>query len=200
MNGTVRRVMKGGYVRAQDLRNGPNGRSLCRWCGIEVPRGRRTFCSDWCVSEWRLRTDPGYLREQVFVRDKGVCAHCGLDTTAEWARIRRSRNAKRSGALAEWGLRGMTRSSLWDADHILPVSEGGGNAICRISGRCASGVIATRRPICADAASRENTAQLLRALITSRRLHPMTAGKRVVGALLLFGISFGYVEAAVVVY
>ena len=28
----------------------------------------------------------------------------------------------------------------------------------------------------------------------------MIAGKRVVGALLLFGISFGYVEAAVVVY
>jgi 5-methylcytosine-specific restriction enzyme A len=162
MNGTVRRIMKGGYVRAQDLRKGPNGRSLCRWCGIEVPKGRRTFCSDWCVSEWRLRTDPGYLREQVFERDKGVCAHCGLDTTAEWARIRRSRNAKQRGALAEWGLRGMTRSSLWDADHILPVSEGGGE--CDLS---------NIRTLCIKC-HRNATAEL-RLRSTERRRHRPTA-------------------------
>ncbi len=28
--------------------------------------------------------------------------------------------------LAAWGLSKMNRRSLWDADHILPVAEGGG--------------------------------------------------------------------------
>ena len=41
---------------------------------------RRTFCSDACVHEWRLRSSTSYLRECVFERDKGVCALCGLDT------------------------------------------------------------------------------------------------------------------------
>ena len=54
----------------------------CRWCGGEVPKRRLTFCSAACVHEWKLRTDPGYLREQVFARDRGVCALCGIDTEA----------------------------------------------------------------------------------------------------------------------
>jgi hypothetical protein len=99
---------------------------LCRWCALEVPPGRFTFCSDWCVHEWRLRSDPGYLRERVFERDRGVCALCGVDTVAEWRRIRRLRGQRRLAALAQWGLRRWTRRSLWDADHIVPVVEGGG--------------------------------------------------------------------------
>lgn len=120
------RAMKGGYADPRELPKGENGRTLCRWCNLEVPKRRRTFCSDWCVNEWRLRTDPGYVRECVFARDRGICALCGRDTVKDWARIRRLRGARRKAALAEWGLRRMSRSSLWDADHIVPVSEGGG--------------------------------------------------------------------------
>ncbi len=118
--------MKGGFAERGELPKGPNGRALCRWCGLEVPQGRLTFCSEYCVNEWRLRTDPGYLREQVFARDHGVCALCGADAEAAWRHIRRLRGVGRLKALAEWGLTRMTRKSLWDADHILPVSEGGG--------------------------------------------------------------------------
>src|SRR5206468_8299143 len=71
--------ISGGRADRSELARGPNGRILCRWCNLETPRGRVTFCSDWCVHEWRLRTDPGYLRDQVFERDKGICAACGLD-------------------------------------------------------------------------------------------------------------------------
>ena len=117
--------MPGGRADHSELTRGPNGRILCRWCSLEVPAGRRTFCSDWCVHEWRLRTDPGYLRDQVFERDKGVCAACKLDTMAEWRRMKRLPPARRVGLLRDWGLRGLRRS-LWDADHILPVAEGGG--------------------------------------------------------------------------
>ena len=120
------RVMKGGRVNPADLPKGPAGRSLCRWCNLEVPQPRRTFCSDWCVQQWRLRSDPGYLRQRVFERDLGVCAICGLHTQAEWIRIRRLRYPQRRLALADWGLRGTSRRTLWDADHILPVAEGGG--------------------------------------------------------------------------
>ncbi len=116
----------GGRVDPKSLPKGPNGRSLCRWCALEVPPGRFSFCSQWCVNEWRLRSDPGYLREQVFARDRGVCALCGVNTMAEWRRIRRLRGERRLAALQEWGLGRSWRRSLWDADHILPVAEGGG--------------------------------------------------------------------------
>src|SRR5579863_10082778 len=72
------RTMPGGFVDRSALEKGPTGRNLCRWCNLEVPARRSTFCSAWCVHEWRLRTDPGYLREQVFKRDRGVCAICSL--------------------------------------------------------------------------------------------------------------------------
>jgi hypothetical protein len=54
-------------------------KALCRWRRVEVPKGRRSFCSDACAYEHKLRSDPGYLREQVFQRDFGVCALCGTD-------------------------------------------------------------------------------------------------------------------------
>ena len=78
------------------------------------------------MHEWRLRTDPGYLRDRVFERDRGGCAICAADTVRAWNHLRRQRGAARQRALAAWGLRRMTRRSLWDADHILPVALGGG--------------------------------------------------------------------------
>jgi hypothetical protein len=118
--------MPGGFADRAALERGPNGRPLCRWCGLEVPARRFTFCSDFCVNEWRLRTDPGYVREQVFGRDRGICALCGIDTQAAFFELKRSRGAKRLRLLEGWGLKRLTRKSLWDADHIVPVVEGGG--------------------------------------------------------------------------
>jgi 5-methylcytosine-specific restriction enzyme A len=123
---TPGRTMKGGAADRDMLPKGPNGRSLCRWCSLEVPKGRQTFCSQWCVDEWRLRTDPSYLRDQVEARDHGVCAMCGLDTGREWRHIRRLRGAAKLAALDAWGPGSRKRRSLWDADHIVPVAEGGG--------------------------------------------------------------------------
>ena len=91
-----------------------------------MPKGRLTFCSDFCVHEWRLRTDPGFLRDQTFARDKGVCAACGVDAAAAYLELKRSRGAGRSRLLQHWGLKSITRRTLWDADHIVPVAEGGG--------------------------------------------------------------------------
>jgi 5-methylcytosine-specific restriction endonuclease McrA len=123
---STRRTMEGGYARASELPKGEAGRALCRWCALEVPAPRRTFCSEWCVHEWRLRTDPGYLREQVLARDRGICAICRTDTIEAWLQMKRARGERRAKRLAHWGLTRMNRKSLWDADHIVPVVEGGG--------------------------------------------------------------------------
>jgi 5-methylcytosine-specific restriction endonuclease McrA len=121
---SANRTMAGGRCDRNTLPVGANGRALCRWCGLEVPAGRFTFCSEWCVEEWKLRTDPNYLREKVLERDGGVCARCGLNCIAEYAHIKRLRGTARVKATAAWGFR--SRKSLWDADHIVPVIEGGG--------------------------------------------------------------------------
>ncbi|MGA2133786.1 MAG: HNH endonuclease [Bryobacteraceae bacterium] len=112
---STRRTQPGGW--AIDGRRQP-----CRWCRGEVSKGRRTFCSAACVHEWKLRTDPGYLREQVFLRDRGVCAQCGLDTEALRKDKRKLDYTARRRFEKEWG----RRRQLWDADHIVPVAEGGG--------------------------------------------------------------------------
>jgi len=112
---STRRAKPGGWM--QEPRRG-----LCRWCGSAVPKGRFTFCGDACVHEWKLRTDPGYLRAQVFARDHGVCAQCGIDTEALRQDKRRLDYRARRQFEKDWG----GRRNLWDADHIMPVAEGGG--------------------------------------------------------------------------
>lgn len=71
-----------GYIDTSKLAKGENGRALCRWCTKEVPKGRRSYCSDQCVHEWKIRSQPGYARRQVEMRDKGVCSKCLVDTEA----------------------------------------------------------------------------------------------------------------------
>jgi 5-methylcytosine-specific restriction endonuclease McrA len=146
----TRRAMPGGWADRDALAKGPNGRALCRWCEMEVPAGRQTFCSDWCVEEWKLRSDPGHLRQRVFARDKGVCALCGIDCVAEFHRLKRLRGASKARALDVWRFRG--RKTLWDADHIMPVVEGGGE--CDLS---------NMRTLCLRC-HRERTAELRRRL------------------------------------
>jgi 5-methylcytosine-specific restriction endonuclease McrA len=120
------RTRPGGWLTPAEVKRGESGRPLCRWCHSETPPRRRTFCSDACVHQWKLRTDPGYLREEVLKRDKGVCALCGANTLALRGDMRRLDYAARRSFLKEWGLRENSRKSLWDADHIVPVAEGGG--------------------------------------------------------------------------
>lgn len=112
----------------QALRKGPHGRNLCRWCGSEVRPPRRTFCADECVHQHSLRTSGSYLRGHIFRRDRGLCALCGLDTRKLWRRIRRWPRKRRRQFLLEKGFHANCTHgrSLWEADHIVPVVEGGG--------------------------------------------------------------------------
>ncbi len=151
---STQRTMPGGWADRASLAKGEHGRSLCRWCNLEVPKRRITFCSDWCVEEWRLRTDPAHLRERVFERDKGICAVCKVDCEAAWRNLKRQRGAARVRILLAWGLKRGSRKSLWDADHIVPVVEGGGECdlanlrtLCLKCHRAATAELRKRRAI-----------------------------------------------------
>ena len=135
----------------------------CRWCGKKVPPPRRSWCSDACVDEMRLRSDPSIARCRVFNRDHGVCSKCGLDTVASEARYRmlfRDVVGSRGDIGSFYAIFGVCRryrwapggygriytgrpgsrriiacrcpacrptiAVTWEADHIIPVAEGGG--------------------------------------------------------------------------
>lgn len=144
-----------GWVDPKTLPKGANGRPLCRFCNGEIPKRRRTFCSAECVHEHKLRSDPSYVRSELFKRDKGRCATCGrsarvlnakLHRWKKWDRIYCTRFPKPLKWSSSWssgrkkflatrrerlfkriGLEWLLhRKSFWDADHILPVAKGGG--------------------------------------------------------------------------
>lgn len=142
---TNRYLASAGWINPKELLKGPNGHALCRYCNAEVPKRRRTFCSDECVHEHKLRSSAAYLREQVFQRDHGVCAICAVDCN-KVERVFRALMKKAKLKPRQWPsavLRDPTRYgaldffrqefpwfrpslSAWAADHILPVIEGGG--------------------------------------------------------------------------
>jgi len=68
---------------ARSMGKGPNGRALCSCgCARECEPPRRSWFSDACVHEWKIRNWPPYARAEIKNRDKGVCAVCHVDTNA----------------------------------------------------------------------------------------------------------------------
>ena len=123
----------------------------CTWCGQRVPKGRVTWCSKACVTAFTERYMPSQIRHRVKKRDKGVCAQCG-DDTKHWLRLwrlakgygeelpehwnghryfrnRRGRRnlqkLRRYRRLSPKAKRRLKAFASWDADHIVPVEQGG---------------------------------------------------------------------------
>jgi hypothetical protein len=109
-------------------KKGAHGHRLCRWCGAEVFPPKQTYCSDKCVTEWRLRSDVAFLRSQLFMRDKGVCKGCGLDTLDLRRKLFPLSKAERMTEAAKHGVDAYRAEKLmlWEADHIVAVKNGGG--------------------------------------------------------------------------
>jgi 5-methylcytosine-specific restriction protein A len=86
------------------------------------------------------------MRRRVFQRDGGICALCGVDTAvlgtvlqAEWGRVKLARTPRERRERAafrqrfRWFFR---RASYWDADHIVPVTEGGESSLENLRTLC----------------------------------------------------------------
>jgi hypothetical protein len=121
---------------------GPRVKGRCRWCGEPVANGRRSWCSPACVEDFRIRAWPGYVRRPLAERDRGVCGSCGWDTKKfrrimmwaadglspregcgryPWAQSLRPVADLLHQVGIDWH-----RQTFWDADHMVPVEDGGG--------------------------------------------------------------------------
>lgn len=146
-----------------------SGKGICRWCGKAVPKGRFSWCSDECVEAYLLRSDPARMRAFVLKRDKGICASCGFDCVmaeqfAERLKALQRRSERGNvifcffaAAMRECGFsirnsRWEPVRTLWEADHIKPVVEGGGGCgpenirtLCQPCHKSATAALAARR-------------------------------------------------------
>lgn len=149
-----------------------DGCPLCSVCGARITRKdgspaarTRRYCGDPCrVDAWVRAGNTSTIRHELRKRDRGVCAECGLNTSEI--------DALRSRALAlRWKepetreivlaivqrLDSLYGDPTWEADHIVPVAEGGGG--CGLDGY---------RTLCV-ACHRAETAALAKRLAAARR-------------------------------
>jgi len=84
------------HQKARHLKN-PDGITICSCgCGLIPKPPRRNWFSNACVEWWRERNDPGYIRQQVLKRDKGICAECKLDCVALQKSVRHAKEVLRA--------------------------------------------------------------------------------------------------------
>lgn len=94
-----------------------SGRRLCCWCGTPVTGRRVCWCSDDCVLDYKLaKGDQSAARRFVWKLHRGVCQLCQTDV-----------NAHRRKLVEQHGhVPAAHRDQIkWDADHIVPIVEGG---------------------------------------------------------------------------
>lgn len=127
-------------------RRDAQGNPLCRYCGAPLSGRRTSWCGEDCVREAKIRLWPSAARYYVWERDHGVCALCGFDagllervnrhlehaTDNEYGSDLQSYMALREARVVLARVAGATMGlwsrfpHLWEADHIVPVAEGGG--------------------------------------------------------------------------
>ena len=111
----------------------PEGLPCCRWCNKGVSPPRRTLCSKECEHELKLRISGRYLRDCVYNRDKGICKICNIDTKQIARDANNMTGVDKNNFLTQYNISLKRKiwikkhgGGLWDADHIVPVKDGGG--------------------------------------------------------------------------
>lgn len=141
----------------------------CCYCGKTRPEGRRRWCSDACVDDFLVRKgNAARIRFLVHRRDKGVCALCGWDSAMLERVLRRLgwQAVKFLHTKLDIGI--SQRRTMWDADHVVPVVEGGGGCgldgyrtLCIWCHRAETDALAKRRAAQRQADKRAENALLL---------------------------------------
>lgn len=157
----------------------------CATCGAAMstmPRNGKPFCSEQCYKMARLLTDAGEARKQLFAVEKGVCQSCGLDChklhgdVQALGSVHARERLLRSSGFPSASASSIARSAeihegmLWQADHIIPVAEGGGE--------CTLENLRTLCTPCHASATRDLHARLTkrRRLGVEKRTTPETLG------------------------
>lgn len=104
-----------------------------------IARGSKSWCSRKCQEDAEVRGGWN-IRAYIVRRDRGVCSSCGCDGEKAARVLERLREASAEDAgallLACWRASRKTiydaLPAMWEADHLIPVSEGGGG--CGLSG------------------------------------------------------------------
>ncbi|KAJ2847041.1 hypothetical protein IWW36_004057 [Coemansia brasiliensis] len=148
-----------GAVFDERVQRGEKGNALCLWCGRECSSSDALFCSgttrqrigEGCEHEHRMRRDGQYVRRQLFVRDRGVCARCGIDAHALFQQATACQTLEQRRKLfrrlarqvsAQWQTKArralesmdvdFTSGMMWEAAHVIDVRHGGG--LCGLDG------------------------------------------------------------------
>ena len=116
-----------------------SGLPHCLVCLLEHEARRNSpFCSEKCAASYGAAASQAYGRRQIYDRDHGVCATCGFDahelfrvisalpTSAERMQVLMQTHYSTSSDRVARMLRCPKEGDFWEADHILPVEEGGG--------------------------------------------------------------------------
>jgi 5-methylcytosine-specific restriction protein A len=118
---------------ASSLSKTEEGLPCCRWCNKGVIKPRRTICSPECEHQLKLRISGRYMRDCVYMRDKAICNICNIDTKLIAKEALKLNNDERNVYLTSYNISLKRKlwkqkhgGGLWDADHILPVKDGGG--------------------------------------------------------------------------
>lgn len=118
---------------ASELLKTEEGLPCCRWCNKGVKKPRRTICSKECQHELLLRISNRYIRDCLYKRDKGVCNMCNIDTKLIASNALKLKDEEKTEYLKQHRISLKRKiwikkhgGGLWDADHIIPVKEGGG--------------------------------------------------------------------------
>lgn len=152
MNTRLAQLERGGKL--------PAVKGKCRVCLDPLPKHRRGYCSDVCRDIYYLATSNDFLRMRVFERDKGICAACGRDCDELEQRVwgfstmlkkprhsnirralllphaERTHKAVKLVAQGFARLKSNTPRTLWEADHVEPIADGGSYALDNVQTLC----------------------------------------------------------------
>jgi len=97
-------IARNKMIKPPFAKRNKNGEKICVWCGGELSGRRRKWCSQECVDEYLARRSQAGMVSYVKIRDNGICAECGIDSST---------------------LKIPGRRKSWDAHHVIPLFEGG---------------------------------------------------------------------------
>ena len=100
----------------------------CAWCGAELPKRRRTWCSDRCANEFWSNHWWSLARAAAKRRDKYRCRRCSHEPPKRPTRRRYPVEAEYKAAMRTW--RRARRTERVEVNHIVQAKGRHGSLSC----------------------------------------------------------------------